>query len=206
MRIEIKHATKQFGEKFVLRDFSALFPEKGVLCLFGPSGCGKTTLLNCIAGLVRLDSGEVTGMENRRISFLFQEDRLLPWVSAEENIAAVLRGSRERNLREARALLVQVGLAGEADKRPHELSGGMRQRVAIARALAFGGNLYLMDEPFHALDDGSKQEIISLFREKTPDCLKILVTHDKREAELLADEIWILEGPPLEIMHIITKC
>lgn len=206
MRIEIKHATKQFGEKFVLRDFSALFPEKGVLCLFGPSGCGKTTLLNCIAGLVRLDSGEVTGMENRRISFLFQEDRLLPWVSAEENIAAVLRGSRERNLREARALLAQVGLAGEADKRPHELSGGMRQRVAIARALAFGGNLYLMDEPFHALDDGSKQEIISLFREKTPDCLKILVTHDKREAELLADEIWILEGPPLEIMHIITKC
>ncbi|NLJ31350.1 MAG: ATP-binding cassette domain-containing protein [Clostridiales bacterium] len=204
--MEIKHATKQFGEKFVLRDFSALFPEKGVLCLFGPSGCGKTTLLNCIAGLVRLDSGEVTGMENRRISFLFQEDRLLPWVSAEENIAAVLRGSRERNLREARALLVQVGLAGEADKRPHELSGGMRQRVAIARALAFGGNLYLMDEPFHALDDGSKQEIISLFREKTPDCLKILVTHDKREAELLADEIWILEGPPLEIMHIITKC
>lgn len=205
MGIEINQAWKQYGQKTVLRNFSARFPGNGVVCLFGPSGCGKTTLLNCIAGLVKLDSGAVFGAEDRRISYLFQEDRLLPWISAEENVAAVLRKGGKQSLPAARSLLAQVGLAGEEKKRPDELSGGMRQRVSIARALAYDGDIYLMDEPFHALDDRAKQEVISLLRAKTPERLKILVTHDMREAELLADEIWILEGPPLEIVNIITN-
>lgn len=206
MKLKINGATKKYGKDDVLRDFSAVFPEKGVVCLFGPSGCGKTTLLNCIAGLTELDAGEIAGIGGARVSCLFQEDRLLPWITAEENVAAVLRGAGEQNLQKARELLSRVGLSGAGRKRPGELSGGMRQRVAIARALAFAGDIYLMDEPFHALDEASKQEIIALFRQKTPDCLKILVTHDRNEAEQLSDEIWILEGPPLKIVHTITKC
>ena len=206
MELEIRNAVKRFEDKTVLNEFSLKFPKQGVVCLFGPSGCGKTTLLNCIAGLEKLDSGEILGLQNRKISCLFQEDRLLPWISARDNISVVLRAAGGENFAKAEELLAKVGLAGEGNKRPDQLSGGMRQRVSIARALAYGGDIYLMDEPFHALDDAKKQEIIALFREMTPDALKILVTHDKREAELLADVICFLSGPPLEIVHTITNC
>ena len=205
MELEIKNACKKFDGQTVLQNFSLKFPPNGTVCLFGPSGCGKTTLLNCIAGLENLDSGEIVGTKNDKISYLFQEDRLLPWISANENVAAVLRGSADHNASVAREWLELVGLPGEGDKRPDELSGGMRQRVAIARALAFGGNLFLLDEPFHALDDNAKQNIIALIKEKTPSALKILVTHDAREAELLADVIYDLSGPPVKIVDTITK-
>ena len=206
MKLAIQNACKQFDGKTVLDDFSLQFPQSGVVCLFGPSGCGKTTLLNCIIGIEHLDSGEIIGTKNRKISCVFQEDRLLPWISANENVAAVLRGSAKRNAEEATDWLNHVGLAGEGNMRPDELSGGMRQRVAIARALAYKGDLYLLDEPFHALDETSKTEAIALIREKTPNTLKILVTHDAQEAELLADITYFLSGPPLKIVHIITKC
>ncbi|HEX3039166.1 MAG TPA: ATP-binding cassette domain-containing protein, partial [Caproiciproducens sp.] len=156
MELEIKSAEKSFQEKTVLDGFSLKFPKSGTVCLFGPSGCGKTTLLNCIAGLLKLESGEILGTKKRRISYVFQEDRLLPWITAGENVAAVLRGSAAQNAAVAQEWLERVGLPGEADKRPGELSGGMRQRVSIARALAYGGDLYLLDEPFHALDEKSK--------------------------------------------------
>lgn len=206
MELEIRNANKQFEGKTVLKDFSLKFPQSGVVCLFGPSGCGKTTLLNCIAGLEHLDSGEMAGITGRKISYLFQEDRLLPWISANENIAAVLHGSAQQNVKKASGWLAQVGLSGEEEKHPDELSGGMRQRVAIARALAYGGDLYLLDEPFHALDETTKQEVISLILEKTPDALKILVTHDAEEAKSLADITYVLSGPPVRIVHTITKC
>jgi ABC-type nitrate/sulfonate/bicarbonate transport system ATPase subunit len=157
MKLEIKNLTKKYGEKRILDNFSLIFPEKGTVCLFGPSGCGKTTLLNCICGLERFDSGTITVEKNDKISYLFQEDRLLPWISAKENVAAVLGGSAKQNAQEAVDWLGLVGLAGEEDKRPAQLSGGMRQRVAIARALAYGGGLFLLDEPFHALDEESSR-------------------------------------------------
>ncbi len=206
MKLEIRNANKQFDGKIVLDVFSLQFPLNGVVCLFGPSGCGKTTLLNCIAGIEHLDSGEIAGTKGRKISCVFQEDRLLPWISANENITAVLRGNTEQNTADAAEWLSQVGLAGEGEKYPDELSGGMRQRVAIARALAYNGDLYLLDEPFHALDEKAKAEVIALIREKTPNALKILVTHDIQEAELLADITYYFSGPPLKIVQMITKC
>jgi len=206
MNIEMKHLTKKYDGKTVLDDFSLVLPQKGTVCLFGPSGCGKTTLLNCIAGLETVDSGEIIGVQDKKISYLFQEDRLLPWISAKENVAAVLHSNANQNAEEAEKWLALVGLAGEGDKLPSQLSGGMRQRVAIARALAYRGGLYLLDEPFHALDDERKSQIITLIQEQTPDSLKILVTHDFHEAELFADVTYLLSGPPVKIGKIITKC
>lgn len=206
MNLKIENLTKEYGGKIVIDHLSLDLPSNGTVCLFGPSGCGKTTLLNCISGLERFDSGAINNEHDDKISYIFQEDRLLPWISAKENIEAVLHGNTKKNAEEATNWLHLVGLAGEEDKRPAELSGGMRQRVAIARALAYGGGLFLLDEPFHALDEESKIQIISLIKEHTPNALKILVTHDMREAELLADITYVLSGPPLKIINTITKC
>ncbi|MGX8711785.1 ABC transporter ATP-binding protein [Caproiciproducens sp. R1] len=203
--MKIDHLTKNYNGKTVLEQFSLQLPSTGTVCLFGPSGCGKTTLLNCIAGLEPFDSGEIEGTGNGRISYLFQENRLLPWISAKDNITAVLRGKAGQNAEQAEKWLSLVGLAEAGNKRPAELSGGMRRRVALARALAYGGDLYLMDEPFQGLDAERRDEMIALLQKETAGALKIIVTHDFEEAEMLADVIYILEGPPVRIADIIVK-
>jgi NitT/TauT family transport system ATP-binding protein len=199
MSIELKNVCKNFNGQKVIDDFSLTLPEKGTVCFFGPSGCGKTTLLNCIAGLLPLDGGSISGLEDRKISCIFQEDRLLPWVTAQENVAVVMNANHQANS-EASEWLRLVGLEDAAMKHPNEMSGGMRQRVSIARALAYGGDILLMDEPFHALDSKSRDQVITLINEKTQDKLKILVTHSMEEAEMLSDIIYFMEGIPLKIL------
>lgn len=203
--MKIHNLTKKYDGKTVLDQFSLQLPSTGTVCLFGPSGCGKTTLLNCIAGLEPFDSGEIEEAGTGKISYLFQENRLLPWISAKDNIAAVLRGKAGENAEQAKKWLGLVGLAEEGNKGPAELSGGMRRRVALARALAYGGDLYLMDEPFQGLDAERRDEMIALLQKETAGALKIIVTHDFEEAEMLADVIYILEGPPVRIADIIVK-
>ena len=149
MKLTIQDACKSYEGRPVLEQLCLELPGKGTVCLFGPSGCGKTTLFNCIAGLEKLDSGAILGMEGRRVAYMFQEDRLLPWINARENVEVVLRHPDEK---QAQKWLEAVGLGEDGGKRPSELSGGMRQRVALARALAFGGDVILLDEPFRALD------------------------------------------------------
>jgi ABC-type nitrate/sulfonate/bicarbonate transport system, ATPase component len=204
-KLKIHNLTKNYNGKTVLEQFSLQLPSTGTVCLFGPSGCGKTTLLNCIAGLEPFDSGEIEGAGTGKISYLFQENRLLPWISAKDNIATVLRGKAGQNAEQAEKWLGLVGLAEAGNKRPAELSGGMRRRVALARALAYGGDLYLMDEPFQGLDAERRDEMIALLQKETAGALKIIVTHDFEEAEMLADVIYILEGPPVRIADIIVK-
>lgn len=198
MGLEIRGAVKAYGGALVLDGFSCRFPASGTVCLFGPSGCGKSTLLNCIAGLEKLDSGRIEAAHGARVCYLFQEDRLLPWSTAAENVAAVLRGEDRRP--RAEEWLRLVGLEEEGGKYPSELSGGMRRRVAIARALAYGGDLYLLDEPFQRLDARSREQIAALIEEHTAGKLKLLVTHDPWEAERLADLTCHLSGPPLKIV------
>lgn len=200
MSIELKHICKSFNDQKIIDDFSLTLPEKGTVCFFGPSGCGKTTLLNCIAGLLPLDGGSISGAEDKKFSYVFQEDRLLPWITANENVAVVVNSDIQAET-QASQWLQSVGLGDAQNKRPNELSGGMRQRVSIARALAYGGDVLLMDEPFHALDSKSRDQIISLIKEKTPNILKILVTHSMEEAKMLADVIYIFDGIPLKIMN-----
>lgn len=132
--IALEDVSFAYGQKPVLQAVSLRFPKSGAVCLFGASGCGKTTLLRLLSGLEKPDKGRLTGLEGKRTAMLFQEDRLLPWLSVLENVAVVLEGPDAR----ARAAdwLELVGLADAAHKRPAALSGGMRRRAALARALA----------------------------------------------------------------------
>mgnify|MGYP002797540721 FL=1 len=190
---------KNFGKKEILRGFSYQFPDQGIICLFGPSGCGKTTLMRIFAGLESPDSGDVTHCE--KLSMVFQEDRLLPLFTAEENIR-IPCGSLTKE--DAERFLSAVGLSGEGDKYPHELSGGMKRRVAIARALAYGGDIMLLDEPFRGLDRTVKELVMQQVLAQSREKLVLLVTHDREEAFLLSDTILFLQGGPLHITDALT--
>ena len=161
-----------------------------------PSGVGKTTLLRVIAGLLKPDSGRMRVHTPRR-AMLFQSPRLLPWLTALGNVNTVLSDG-PHTLPEAMDWLQRVGLGAAAGKYPAELSGGMLARVALARALAYGGNLVLLDEPFQGLDEDTRAEMIALCREVLREKTTILVTHDRAEAEALADVIYTLSPEGLE--------
>ena len=191
--LELDRVTLSYGEKEVLRDFSLSLPLEGITALRGPSGCGKTTLLRCIAGLVRPQGGQITGVSPRETAFLFQENRLFPWRTVGQHIADVL--PRERRGEAARWLAL-AELEGEEAAYPASLSGGMGRRLALARCLALGGELYLLDEPFSGVDPERAERIMGRIRAlNTP---VLLVSH---EAAVLAlcDRIVELDGPPLRV-------
>jgi NitT/TauT family transport system ATP-binding protein len=169
------------------------------VCLVGASGCGKSTLLNLAAGLDAPTAGQVR--VDGRTALMFQEAALFPWLTVSRNIELALRlrrrPAKERAARVAELLDV-VQLTGFADKRPHELSGGMRQRVALARALAQDADVLLMDEPFGALDamtrDLLHDEVERIWQ--GTGTTVVFVTHNVREAARLADRIVLLTSRP----------
>jgi NitT/TauT family transport system ATP-binding protein len=188
------------GALLALDDVSLSVAEGEFVCLIGASGCGKSTLLNLVAGLDRPTSGQVDS-GGRRVGLMFQEPALFPWLSAARNIELALRARgvpRQARRDVIRELLHTVRLDGFGDKRPHELSGGMRQRVAMARALAQDADVLLMDEPFGALDamtrDLLHDELERIFAERTPTVL--FVTHNVREAARLGDRVVVLSSRP----------
>ncbi len=183
--LELKDVSLSFGALEVLRGASLALEQGERIAITGPSGCGKTSLLHVIAGLLHPDSGLV---RNRaaRTACVFQEPRLLPWLSAEENVSIVMpHGTHGQD---ALMLLKKLGLADSAEKHPCELSGGMQQRAALARALAYAPDLLLLDEPFRALDAASKALAIDAVNERA-DCAVILVTHSPEEADALGCRI-----------------
>lgn len=179
--LELKDVSLSFGALEVLRGASLTLGQGERIAITGPSGCGKTSLLHVIAGLLHPDSGLV---RNRaaRTACVFQEPRLLPWLSAEENVSIVMPHGTQGQ--DALMLLKKLGLADSAEKHPCELSGGMQQRAALARALAYAPDLLLLDEPFRALDAASKALAIDAVNERA-DCAVILVTHSPEEADAL---------------------
>lgn len=182
-----------YGNKPVLSDMTLHIAAGEHAALMGPSGCGKTTLLRLAAGLLTPDRGAVT-VSTRRIAYAFQEPRLLPWRTAAENVNAVL-GDKAAAMPRAMEWLEAVGLADAADKFPRELSGGMAQRVNLARALAFDGDLLLLDEPAKGLDETRRSDILALLREHASRGKTVLLaTHDFREAQALADRIYVWEN------------
>lgn len=192
--IELKELTLSYGEKLVLDRFSAELPDAGVIGLTGPSGCGKTTLLRALGGLVKPISGEIRGLDPERTAFLFQENRLLPWRTAEQQVADVL--PRERR-GEAGEWLKLVELEGEGAAKPSELSGGMARRLAIARCAALGCGVLLLDEPFAGVDGERALRILGRLRRQSG--LIILVSHE--EPVLAAcDRVISFDGPPLRIL------
>lgn len=194
--VELQDVSLSFDGKAVLSNVSVHIPPGAHAAIMGASGVGKTTLLRVIAGLLKPDSGRVRVHTPRR-AMLFQSPRLLPWLTALENVNTVLSDG-PHTLPEAMNWLQRVGLGAAAGKYPAELSGGMLARVALARTLAYGGNLVLLDEPFQGLDEDTKAEMIALCREVLREKTTILVTHDRAEAEALADVIYTLSREGLQ--------
>lgn len=185
--LRLNDVCKSFGDKVILKDFCYDFKESGLVLVKGPSGFGKTTLLRLIAGLEKKDSGEI--LSNGVISFLFQEDRLLPWLSAIENVTCVMSGKTAEKNKKAKRLLELVGLSGEENERIENLSGGMKRRVAFARALAPSPDILLLDEPFNGLDSDTKQKLVDLILSYSQKHLVIMVTHDSDDIKLAQEVI-----------------
>lgn len=182
--IKIENLTAEYNGVVILKNLNFTLPAKGCVCFFGPSGSGKTTLLQIIAGLKKPLNGMVC-MDYPKISYVFQENRLIPWLTALDNVSIVCESPEI-----AVEWLEKVGLEDDSGKYPTQLSGGMKQRVNIARALAYDAPVILLDEPFKGLDDTIKSRIIDLFNEMKKDRLLILVTHDQNDVRLLADQIF----------------
>ena len=178
--IILNRVSAGYPEKKVLENLSLTLPDTGAVALMAPSGYGKTTLLRALAGLIRPEAGEITGVENKKISFLFQEDRLLPWLTAEKNVELV------SNPEKAAYWLNQMEIP-DGNQLPREMSGGMQRRVALARAMAFGGDVLLLDEPFKGLDEALRERIAG--RIKNVFSLTVLSIHDTTEAELMGAQI-----------------
>ena len=183
--ITLNHISKSYDEKKVLHNFSCTFTEGKITAVMGPSGIGKTTLFSLLLGLMKPDEGTISGLEGKKISVLFQEDRLFPFLTAKENAIVAGEGPKD--------YLALLGLKEEENSLPSALSGGMQRRVAMARALNYDGEIFLLDEPFKGLDPETKEQAMTLFRNLTPKKTIIFITHDEKEAESLADEILILD-------------
>jgi len=203
--LEIKGLHKAFGNMTVFRDFSLTFPVGQITCILGPSGCGKTTLLNMIGGITEPDSGLLNGFEGKTVSYIFQDPRLLPWKTAEENISFVLdRQMPEAERKKITGRFIRlVDLEGFSGYYPATLSGGMRQRVSIARAFAYPSDIILMDEPLKGLDVKLKYNLVRTFSRiwQNDKRTVIFVTHDVDEALLLGHEIVVMSQSPVRLLE-----
>lgn len=221
--IEINGLSKVYNSNtdepvVALNDIDLSFKPNEFVSIIGPSGCGKTTLLKCIGDLIDPTEGEVlvggqsvsTARQSRKLAFFFQEDVLLPWRTVMENVLLPLqiqgKNTSDQSIRQrAREIIDTVGLAGFEDRMPAELSGGMRQRVALARGFIFDPEIYLMDEPFAALDELTRREMNSELLRIHRDVQKttVFVTHHITEAIWLSDKIVVLSPRPGEVDMIL---
>ena len=209
LRLEVRHLTRACGGRAVVDDVSLTVAAGQVTCLLGPSGCGKSTTLRMIAGVERVEAGEVlidgqlvagpgvhAAPEGRSVGLMFQDFALFPHLTVAENVGFGLRAEKAERLRRIDELIEKVDLSGFGRKHPHQLSGGEQQRVALARALAPRPRVMLMDEPFSGLDnrlrDGIRDRTLELLKEAGTAVL--LVTHEPDEAMRMADEIALMRA------------
>jgi NitT/TauT family transport system ATP-binding protein len=221
--IELNHASLRYpgGDVLALDPTDMKIGEGDFVAVVGPSGCGKSTILKLVAGLIPATTGyvvvdqrEVRG-PSKGVGMAFQNPTMLPWLSVRDNVMLPLKivppfrqeyysKKRTEFADRAEALLKQVGLAGFGDKRPWQLSGGMLQRASLCRALIHEPRLLLLDEPFGALDQFTREELWaimqSLWLDKKPTV--ILVTHDLREACYLGTRIYMMSARPGRILDI----
>ena len=221
-KIELKNLTKQFGDKFAVKDQNLIVNQGEFLILLGPSGCGKTTTLNCIAGLEIPSSGEIFFNNNdvtndpphsRNVAMVFQSALLYPHLNCKQNILMSLKKTnlsddqKEQRINESASIL---NIKELMHKKPHQLSGGERQRVATAKAIVRQPDVFLLDEPMAALDAALRQtlrsELVNL--QKKLNTTTVFVTHDQVEAMTMGDRIAVMNdgkveqiGTPIEIYN-----
>ena len=182
--MEIKNLTKLFNDKVIFENYSVCIPENKITFIMGESGCGKTTLLKMICGLDKEYDGEIL-LSSNKLSCVFQEPRLFPTLTAKENIEIVGKGGDFSVL----DVLKLVELDKDAELYPDELSGGMKMRLSIARALYYNGDIFVLDEPFSALDEELKDRILSKIFDALKGKTVLIVSHDPKEAEKYADNL-----------------
>ena len=192
MDIKVDHVSKAYGEQQILRDLCCVFPEGKTTCIRGRSGCGKTTLIRLLLGLDIPDKGKIEVISDRKISAVFQEDRLCENLSAASNIRLVCTETiTDRELEEA---YKAVALTEIWQKPVRELSGGMRRRVSILRALLAESDCVIMDEPLRGLDEKTRAKTIDYILKKTEGKTLIFVTHEEKEA------VWLKADRTVDIL------
>jgi len=212
--IKIEGLTKYYGDMCVFNDISFEIGPKEIVSVVGPSGCGKTTLLRCLNGLIKADSGNITlngelvDKPRPGIAIVFQDFGLFPWKSVLDNVAygLTVRGMAKKEAREiSKKFIKLVALEGFENRYPHQLSGGMQQRAGLARALAVDPSVLLMDEPFGALDAQTRElmqfELLQIWDNNPASML--FVTHGIDEAVLMGDRVIVLGGSPSGIHEIV---
>ena len=197
--ITVKNLNKHFDDKKVIDNFSVVLKEGRITTIMGTSGCGKTTFAMILLGLLAPDSGTVEGLEGKRISAVFQEDRLIEHLSAIENIKLVMGDVPDVD--EIKRELAEVELEGALITKPtSQLSGGQRRRVAIVRAMMAESDFICLDEPFKGLDAETKQKVMSYVKRKVEGKTVLLITHDIEERQFFeGDFIGVIPGPVCEI-------
>ena len=202
--ITFRNVNLKFQDTVVLDGFNADFEENKINCILGPSGCGKTTLLNILSGSLKEGGGEVS--KPKRVSYVFQEELLIPQKTARKNLEIILKsvyGDKAKIKAVIDKFLSLAELDGACDLYPHEMSGGMRQRLALIRAFAYPSDILLMDEPFKALDITLRQSIIKAFLSLYENDKRtvLFVTHDIDEALLTGDFVCVYGHKPLTLQR-----
>lgn len=206
MNIELENLTKKYDGKTILDNLSVIFPENKISVVMGKSGIGKSTLLKCIARLTTY-SGAIKGAEN--VACVFQEDRLIPFMSVNENLdftidKTVWKTDRRQKISK---VLQDVGLTEKSGALPDELSGGQKKRVSLARAFLSDAPVVLLDEPMNSLDFGLRIKTVELFLNMLIQSPKtvIYVTHDIDEGLKIADNIFILDEHGISYKYIFSN-
>ncbi|MGL5126262.1 MAG: ABC transporter ATP-binding protein [Fusobacteriaceae bacterium] len=206
--IKLKNISKQFGDLKVLENISLEFPKNKISVILGESGCGKTTILNLISKVLKDFSGELKS-EHNEISYIFQEERLVPWITIFENIELILKNSYSEEKRKEiiEEILKRLKILDFKNCYPNELSGGMKKKVEIAKSLLYPSTLILMDEPFSSLDINNRELISKDFLKIQKNYPKtvVLVTHDIDTAVALGDCIFIFTPKPTKLKKVLIR-
>ena len=195
--IKTENLSFSYKDEIIISNLSVELKKGCIYCIMGMSGVGKTTFMNLISGLLTDYSGKISGTENMKKSFIFQENRLLPWLNVYDNLKYVT--DDEEKIKKA---LEDTSLSDDSDKLANELSGGMARRAAIARAAAFDGDIFFIDEPLYGLDVKTSQGILELIKNTVKNKTAFVITHCPEEAFILADKLIFIKSKPVTTLEI----